>query len=65
MGIDARATGTIAKPQLSGAVSLDLPAIRLRDPAAPAVNGFKAAMEFTGNQLVIRRCGGEVSGGPL
>ena len=65
MGIDARAAGTIARPQLSGAVSLDMPAIRLRDPTAPAVNGFKANMEFTGNQLVIRRCGGEVSGGPF
>ena len=65
MGIDANATGTIAKPELSGAVSLDLPAIRMRDPNAPAVNGFKGNLEFTGNQLLIHRFGGEISGGPF
>ncbi|HWB58332.1 MAG TPA: translocation/assembly module TamB domain-containing protein [Chthoniobacteraceae bacterium] len=65
MGIDARATGTIAKPELSGAVTLDLPAIRLRDPAAPAVNHFVGNLEFTGNQLVIHQFGGEISGGPF
>lgn len=65
IGIDAKATGTISKPRLSGSVMLDLPAIRLRDPTAPAVNGFKGNLEFTGDQLVIRRFAGEISGGPF
>lgn len=65
MEIDAKATGTISKPELSGAVTLDLPAIRMRDPDAPAVNAFKASAEFSGNQLTIHNFGGNISGGPF
>ena len=65
MEIDAKATGTIAKPELSGAIALDLPAIRMRDPDAPAVNAFKASAEFSGNQLTIHNFGGNISGGPF
>jgi hypothetical protein len=61
--IDAKAAGTIAMPVLSGAVSLDLSAIRLSDPDAPAVNGLNANLEFTGNQLTINRFSGGISGG--
>ncbi|MGB8353988.1 MAG: translocation/assembly module TamB domain-containing protein [Chthoniobacteraceae bacterium] len=65
MEIDAKATGTIAKPALSGAVTLDMPAIRMKDPDAPAVNAFKASAEFSGNQLTIHNFGGNISGGPF
>ena len=65
MAFDARLAGTIAKPQLSGAVTLDLPAVRLRDPSMPAVNGFKIDLRFTEARLSVERFNGEVSGGPF
>ena len=55
--------GTIAKPVLSGAALLDLPAIRLADPDMPSVSGFRGDISFSGNQLTIRQCGGNLSGG--
>lgn len=65
MEIDAHVGGTIAKPAFGGAAKFDLTAIRLRDPTAPAVNGFVGDMEFSGNQLSLNRFGGEISGGPF
>jgi hypothetical protein len=65
MGIDMKAAGTIAKPQLSGSAFFDFSAIRLRDQNAPAINGFRAAMEFVNNDLTVRNFGGEISGGPF
>ena len=55
--------GTIAKPLLSGAALVDLPAIRLTDPDMPTVSGFRGQVSFAGNQLTIRQCGGNLSGG--
>jgi len=65
MEINAKAGGTIARPELSGSLTLDLPAIRMRDPDAPAINAFKGSAEFSGNQLTIHRFGGDISGGPF
>ena len=55
--------GTIAKPLLSGAVLIDLPAVRLTDPDMPSVNGFRADLPFAGNRLTFRQFGGNLSGG--
>jgi len=55
--------GTIAKPLLSGAALVDLPALRLSDPDMPSVSGFRGEVRFVGNQLTIRQCGGNLSGG--
>ena len=55
--------GTIAKPVLSGATLIDLPALRLADPDMPAVSGFRADLRFAGNRLTFRQFGGDLSGG--
>jgi hypothetical protein len=55
--------GTIAKPLLSGAALLDLPAVRLNDPDMPSVNGFRADLRFAGNRLTLQQFGGNLSGG--
>lgn len=65
MAFDAQLAGTVAKPQLSGAVTLDLPAVRLRDPSMPAVNNFKIDLRFTETRLAVERFSGDVSGGPF
>jgi len=55
--------GTVGQPRLSGDALLDLPAIRLRDPAMPAVNGFRGDLRFTGTEFTIREFSGQLSGG--
>ena len=55
--------GTIRKPTLNGNASVDLPAIRFTDPTLPTPSGFRADIGLAGNQLTIRKLGGELSGG--
>jgi hypothetical protein len=55
--------GTIAKPRLSGAVVIDLPAVRLNDPDMPSINGFRGVLPFAGNRLTFQQFGGNLSGG--
>ena len=55
--------GTIAKPSLSGAALIDLPAIRLANPDMPSVSGFRGDLRFSGDRLTIGQFGGNLSGG--
>ncbi|MGA3170834.1 MAG: translocation/assembly module TamB domain-containing protein [Chthoniobacteraceae bacterium] len=55
--------GTIAKPALSGAVLIDLPAVRLNDPDMPSVSGFRGEVRLAGDQLTLGQFGGNLSGG--
>ena len=55
--------GTIAKPMLSGAALVDMPAMRLSDPDMPALSGFRANLAFGGDRLTFRQFEGNLSGG--
>jgi hypothetical protein len=55
--------GTLAKPLLTGAALLDVPAVRLNDPDMPSVNGFRGDLRFVGDQLTLQQFGGSLSGG--
>jgi autotransporter translocation and assembly factor TamB len=55
--------GTVARPQLSGAALLDLPAVRLANPDMPSLNGFRGEVRFAGNRLTLGQFGGNLSGG--
>ncbi len=65
MSIDAGVGGTLAHPTLTGAVLLDLPAIRFLEQNLPAISGFKGDIRLAGNRVTINRLGGDISGGPF
>jgi autotransporter translocation and assembly factor TamB len=55
--------GTIAKPVLSGAAVVDMPAMRLSNPDMPSLSGFRANLAFSGDRLAFRQFEGNLSGG--
>lgn len=65
LGINVAVTGTVGQPDFSGSATLDLPAIRMKSAAAPAINDFKGELAFVKNTLTIERFGGVISGGPF
>src|SRR5207248_3264415 len=65
MSVDAKIAGTIAKPEMSGAAQIDLPALRFRSADAPAINSFRGNLAFEGDKLTIHQFSGDISGGPV
>lgn len=61
--IDARAGGTIGKPELSGSAQADIPNLRMKDASRPPINNVIARIDFTSDSATIRQCKGGLGGG--
>jgi len=63
LGLDVDVRGTIAQPVLSGSGDITINVARTTNVTLPALNNFKARLNFTGDALTIQQFGGELSGG--
>ena len=63
LGLDVDVRGTIAQPVLSGSGDITINVARTTNVTLPALNNFKARLNFAGNALTIQQFGGELSGG--
>jgi hypothetical protein len=63
VALDVDVEGTIAQPVLSGSGDMTVNVARMTDPTLPAVQNFKARLNFANDKLTIQQCGGELSGG--
>jgi hypothetical protein len=63
LGLDVDVRGTIARPVLSGSADMTINLARPSNVTLPALNNFKARLNFTGDALTIQQFGGELSGG--
>ncbi|PYJ49865.1 MAG: hypothetical protein DME87_08135, partial [Verrucomicrobia bacterium] len=63
LGLDVDVRGTIARPALSGSADMTINVARPSNVTLPALNNFKARLNFTGDALTIQQFGGELSGG--
>jgi hypothetical protein len=61
--LDVDVRGTIAKPALTGSGDMKVNVARMTDPTLPAVQNFKARLNFANDALTIEQCRGELSGG--
>jgi hypothetical protein len=61
--LDVDVRGTIARPVLSGSGDMTVNVARMTDPTLPAVQNFKARLNFARDALTIEQFGGELSGG--
>jgi len=61
--LDVDIRGTIARPVLTGSADMTINVARMTDPTFPAVQNFKARLNFANNALTIEQFGGELSGG--
>jgi hypothetical protein len=63
LGLDVDVSGTIGQPVLSGSGDMTINVARASDATLPALNNFKARLNFSGDALTIQQFGGELSGG--
>ena len=63
LGLDVDVRGTIAQPVLSGSGDITINVARTTNVTLPALNNFKARINFAGNALTLQQFGGELSGG--
>src|SRR5947199_2238297 len=61
--LDVDVRGTIARPVLTGSADMTINVARMTDPTFPAVQSFKARMNFANDAVTIEQFGGELSGG--
>lgn len=61
--LDVDVRGTIAQPVFTGSGDMTINVARMSDPTLPAVQNFKARLNFANNALTIEQCQGELSGG--
>jgi len=61
--LDVDVRGTIARPVLTGSGDMTINVARMTDPTLPAVQNFKARLNFARDTLVLEQFGGELSGG--
>ncbi len=61
--LDVDVRGTIARPVFSGSGDMTVNVARMTDPTLPAVQNFKARLNFARDALTIEQFGGELSGG--
>jgi len=61
--LDVDLKGTIAHPVLSGSGDMTINVARMTDPTFPAVQNFKARVNFANDKLTLEQFGGELSGG--
>ncbi|HEY1583908.1 MAG TPA: translocation/assembly module TamB domain-containing protein, partial [Chthoniobacterales bacterium] len=65
LALNVNVDGTIAKPALSGSADMNIVVARFENPTLPALQDFKALLNFRGNTLSLDRFGGELAGGPF
>jgi len=63
VGIDVDVRGTVAKPVFSGSADMTVNVARSSNVTLPALRGFKAKLDFSGDTLKVEQFGGELSGG--
>jgi autotransporter translocation and assembly factor TamB len=63
LGLDVDVRGTITRPVLTGSADMTINVARPSNVTLPALNNFKARLNFTGDALTIQQFGGELSGG--
>ena len=61
--IEVQAGGTIAKPELSGAMQADIPNLRWKDTSQSPVNSVVARIGFARDQITIQQFKGRLAGG--
>src|SRR5947209_3168315 len=61
--LDVDVRGTIARPVFSGSGDMTINVARMTDPTVPAVQNFKARINFANDVLTIEQFAGELSGG--
>jgi TamB, inner membrane protein subunit of TAM complex len=61
--LDVDVRGTIGHPVLSGSGDMTINVARMSDPTLPAVQNFKARLNFANDAVTIQQFGGELSGG--
>src|SRR5256885_14288515 len=61
--LDVDVRGTIGRPVLSGSGDMTINVARMTDPTFPAVQNFKAGINFSNDKLMLDQFGGELSGG--
>ena len=61
--LDVDIRGTIARPVLTGSGDMTINVARMTDPTLPAVQNFKARLNFARDTLTLEQFGGELSGG--
>ncbi len=61
--LDVDIRGTVGKPVLTGSGDMTINVARMTDPTLPAVQNFKARLNFANNALTVEQCRGELSGG--
>ena len=61
--LDLNVRGTIGRPVLSGSGDMTINVARMTDPTLPAVQNFKARVNFANDALTLEQFGGELSGG--
>src|SRR5207247_4438066 len=61
--LDVDVRGTIARPVLTGSGDMTINVARMTDPTLPAVQNFKARLNFARDTLILEQFGGELSGG--
>ena len=65
LGLDVDVTGTIGKPNLSGAGDVTVNVARFTNVTLPALRNFSARLSFAQNALSLERFGGDLAGGPF
>ncbi len=63
VALDVRASGTVERPQLSGAATIALQDARMTNESIPAIGKFDAKLVFANDTLNFERFAGEVGGG--
>jgi TamB, inner membrane protein subunit of TAM complex len=63
LGLDVDVRGTIAQPVFSGSGDITINVARATNVTLPALNNFKARLNFASDALTIQQFGGELSGG--
>jgi autotransporter translocation and assembly factor TamB len=63
MALDVDIKGTIAQPVLSGSGDITVNVARSNNVTLPALRGFKARLNFSGDSLKVEQFAGELSGG--
>lgn len=57
--------GTVANPALSGALRVNVPAIRFNNPETPAFNDLVGDLRFADNRLSVNRLSANLGGGAV
>src|SRR5205814_10570155 len=63
LGLDVDVRRTIGQPVMSGSGDITINVARTTNVTLPALNNFKARVNFAGNALTLQQLGGELVGG--